>query len=338
MLKLQPRNSVERWKKTVNQLTLEDLREYWEFHNRTEGKSEKTIAWYNEVLRKLERFLERERRSTFIKDIGEPEVRAFIHFLQNKIKWSDDEGRPTRGLQKLSTEGIQNRVRALKAFFNWLQQENYTEGYQLAGLKNFRVQKKIVETLSDDEIARVLASFDIKSQAGARNYAIISLMLDSGLRFSEVTTLKTADVDIEGGTLKVLGKGNKERIVPFGASTQKALWRLNAHFRSHAIDDEFFFLTDEGYGFSADGFKSLFRRIAQKSGVHRLHPHLCRHTFATRYLMSGGDLFSLQQILGHTSLEMVRRYVQLASQHVVVQHRKFSPMDRVMATARRKTA
>jgi hypothetical protein len=73
----------------------------------------------------------------------------------------------------------------------------------------------------------------------------------------------------------------------------------------------------------------IFARLAQRSGVKRLHVHLCRHTFATNYLINGGDVFSLQQILGHTSLEMVRRYVTLASSQVRVQHRKFSPMDRM---------
>jgi integrase/recombinase XerC/integrase/recombinase XerD len=73
----------------------------------------------------------------------------------------------------------------------------------------------------------------------------------------------------------------------------------------------------------------IFSRLARKSGIRRFHAHLCRHTFATNYLLNGGDVFSLQQILGHTSLEMVRRYVTLASSQVRVQHRKFSPMDRM---------
>jgi len=80
---------------------------------------------------------------------------------------------------------------------------------------------------------------------------------------------------------------------------------------------------------SDSALRSLFKRLAKASGVTRLHPYLCRHTFATRYLLNGGDVFSLQQILGHTTLEMVRRYVSLASAPVAVQHRKFSPMDRI---------
>lgn len=336
MLKLRARNSAEKWKKTVSRLTLEDLKEYWEFHNRTEGKSEKTIKWYNDVLRLLEGFLETEGLSTFIDDVGEPEVRAFIHHLQNKTKWVRRNGRAVT--ERLSSEGVQNRLRALKAFFNWLHQQGYTEEHRLAGMKNIRVQKKVVEVLTDEEIGKILATCDVREHRGARTHAIVTLMLDTGLRFSEVITLEEAQVDIDNGCLKVLGKGNKERMVPFGSASQKTLWRYHKLFRPEPIDTDSFFLTEEGYQFTQDGFKSLFRRLAQRSGTPRLHAHLLRHTFATKYLMAGGDIFSLQQILGHTSLEMVRRYVTLASQHVVVQHRKFSPMDRVVASSRRRSA
>lgn len=89
------------------------------------------------------------------------------------------------------------------------------------------------------------------------------------------------------------------------------------------------FLTMDGKSVTVNGVKLLFRRLAKKSGVRRLHVHLCRHTFATNYLINGGDVFSLQQILGHSTLEMVRHYVTLASSQVTVQHRKFSPMDRL---------
>ncbi len=75
--------------------------------------------------------------------------------------------------------------------------------------------------------------------------------------------------------------------------------------------------------------KLIFSRLAKKSGVARLHAHLCRHTFATRFLINGGDVFTLQQILGHSTLEMVRHYVNLAANHVAIQHQKFSPLDRL---------
>jgi integrase/recombinase XerC/integrase/recombinase XerD len=325
MVKVVTSRTASRWRQSVDQLTLRDLIGYYEFHNRTEGKSPKTISWYKQSLDLFERFLVRSGISRQIADIGEPEVRAFIAHLQNKVKWSENGGPGP----KLSAEGIQNRVRALKAFFAWLHREGYTESNRLLHLKNFKAPRKMVEVLSEDEIDQMLSSLDQRTPWGARDYAIVMLMLDSGLRMSEVTGLKSAEVDVDAGHLKVLGKGGKERIVPFGATTQKALWRYTHHFKPEAVTTDRFFLTLDGRSMTGGGLRSLFKRLAERSGVTRLHPHLCRHTFATRYLMNGGDVFSLQQILGHSTLEMVRRYVSLASAHVAVQHRKFSPMDRL---------
>jgi site-specific recombinase XerD len=128
-----------------------------------------------------------------------------------------------------------------------------------------------------------------------------------------------------------MGKGSKERIVPIGGVAEKALQRYVFHFRPDSlhIDEDNLFLTLEGKPLSGNAVRLVFTRLAKRSEVKRFHAHLCRHTFATNYLINGGDVFSLQQILGHSSLEMVRRYVTLASSQVRVQHRKFSPMDRM---------
>ena len=101
------------------------------------------------------------------------------------------------------------------------------------------------------------------------------------------------------------------------------------HFRPEPLSIDGVFLNLDGRPMTDTGLKLIFRRLAVNSGVDRLHIHLFGHTFAVNYLMNGGDVFTLQQILGHTTLEMVRRYVNLANAHVMVQHKKFSPVDRM---------
>jgi site-specific recombinase XerD len=134
---------------------------------------------------------------------------------------------------------------------------------------------------------------------------------------------------VEDSYVKVMGKGQKERIVPFGSSAQKALMKYIFHFRPEPLREDRVFLNLDGGPMTETGLKLLFRRLAESSGVKRLHAHLLRHTFAVNYLMNGGDVFTLQQILGHTTLEMVRRYVNLANAHVMTQHKRFSPVDRM---------
>jgi integrase/recombinase XerC/integrase/recombinase XerD len=316
-------------------IELQVLAKHFELYNRTEGKSSKTIDWYNLALKQFHCFLLESERVTQLGALGEPEIREFILYLQNRTRWHNNPN--VKGRRKLASTSIQTYIRALRAFFNWLYQQGYTPENRLVNLKPPKATTKIVDILKGDEISRIFRCLDRDTAAGERNYAMLLLLLDSGLRLSEMINLKLDDVNIEGGYLKVLGKGNKERIVPFGASVQKSLMRYLLHFKPIPFNPTFqnVFLTLDGRQFSKNGVKMTFQRIAEKSGVKRLHPHLCRHTFATNYLINGGDVFSLQQILGHTSLEMVRHYVNLASSHVTVQHRKYSPMDRInVANAR----
>ena len=159
--------------------------------------------------------------------------------------------------------------------------------------------------------------------------ATFLLFLDSGLRFTELRTIDMKDLHLEDGYVKVMGKGQKDRIVPFGNSAQKSLMKYIFHFRPEPLVTDTVFLNLDGRPMTDTGLKLIYRRLALNSGVSRMHPHLLRHTFAVNYLMNGGDVFTLQQILGHTTLEMVRRYVNIASAHVMIQHKQFSPVDRM---------
>jgi site-specific recombinase XerD len=327
-----------RWEEVdKDSIELSLLARHFELYNRTEGKSPKTIDWYNLALRQFQRFLVESEKSHRLDGLGEAEVREFILYLQQRRRWQDNP-HVLNNRGKLAAISIQTYIRALRAFFNWLYNEGYTDENRLAKLKPPKAPTKVVEILSQEEIGKILSSIDTNTASGARNYAVILLFLDSGLRCSELRNAGLKDVNLEGGYLKVMGKGGKERIVPFGVLVQKALLRYSLHFRPEPFNliVQNFFLTLDGRPLTKNSVKMLFQRLAKRTGVKRLHPHLCRHTFATNYLVNGGDVFSLQQILGHTTLEMVRRYVTLASAHVTVQHRRFSPMDR-FSLARRST-
>jgi integrase/recombinase XerC/integrase/recombinase XerD len=311
-------------------IPLERLAQHFEAFNRSEGKSLRTVEWYCRVIAYLVKYLRQEGRSTLLADVNILIVRDFILYLQNKTRWSGHPNMPSPS-GKLAPISIQNYVRGLRAFFNWLHREGYTEDHILADLRPPRVPQKLVEVVTEDEIRRILSCLDSDTASGCRDRAIIITALDTGLRLSELTNLKMVDSHLDQGYLKIMGKGSKERIVPIGGVSQKVLQRYVFHFRSEPLrpDEDNLFLTLEGRPMSGNAVRLIFSRLAQKSGVKRLHAHLCRHTFATNYLINGGDVFSLQQILGHSSLEMVRRYVTLASAQVRVQHRKFSPMDRM---------
>lgn len=311
-------------------IPLEKLARHYEAYNRSEGKSPRTIEWYSRVIAYLARYLKQEGYSAQLSDIDMPIVREFILHLQTKTRWTNHPYMPHPN-GNLAAISVQTYIRGLRAFFNWLQREGYTEENLLADLKPPKAPYKLVEVLREDEIQKILSCLDPNTSSGCRDTAILITMLDTGLRLSEIANLKTAHSHIDLGYVKIMGKGSKERIVPIGGVAEKVLQRYVFHFRPEPLcgDEDNLFLTLEGRPLSGNAVRLIFSRLAQKSGVKRFHAHLCRHTFATNYLINGGDVFSLQQILGHTSLEMVRRYVTLASSQVRVQHRKFSPIDRM---------
>ena len=320
-----------RWQELEkSDIPLNKLALHYEAYNRSEGKSQATVFWYSRVLTYFSEYLDKNNLPSTLGTLDLHTVREFILYLQTKRKWDGHPYVPSTG-DNLAAISVQTYVRALKAFFSWLHREGYTEHNILADLRPPKAPQRLVKVLGDEEIRRILASLDRDTATGCRNTAMMITLLDTGLRLSELTNLKMADAHIDEGYLKVMGKGSKERIAPIGGLAQKVLLRYIHHFRPQPLNiaEDTLFLTLEGRQVTGNTVKEIIERISKKSGVSRLHSHLCRHTFATNYLINGGDVFSLQQILGHSSLEMVRRYVTLASSQVRVQHRKFSPMDRM---------
>lgn len=131
--------------------------------------------------------------------------------------------------------------------------------------------------------------------------------------------------------IKVMGKGAKERLVPMGKFVQMTLWNYINKVRPKpaSADCDSLFLSPCGKPITVNTVKLFFTGLAKTSGVERLHAHLCRHTFAIQYLLNGGDIFSLREILGHTTLEMVNHYLHFTSSQITEQHHKYSPMDKL---------
>ena len=229
-----------------------------------------------------------------------------------------------------STHTVANRVRALKAFFAWLGKKRYTEGDLLRELKMPKTMDQVIEPLNEEYIKKMFSGIDANTVLGARNSALVSLMLDTGLRLSEAAYLEESDVHLEDRYVKVLGKGGKERIVAFGVACQRAMLHYAHHFRVEPSHNgvSSFFLTIDGYPLSPEAIKSYFKRLSKAVGIPRLHPHLLRHTYATSFLLNGGDVFLLKQNLGHSTLIMVQNYLHIASTRAAIRSQEFSPLDR----------
>jgi site-specific recombinase XerD len=156
-------------------------------------------------------------------------------------------------------------------------------------------------------------------------------MLDTGLRVSEIANIFLFDLNLNDGYMKIMGKGAKERFVPIAKYVQSVLSHYINNVRPDPIHsgNNSLFLSRSGKPVTVNVVKLFFSRLAKRSGTQRLHAHLCRHTFAISYLMNGGDIFSLRNILGHSTLDMVNHYLHFTNAQITAQHRIYSPVDRL---------
>jgi integrase/recombinase XerC/integrase/recombinase XerD len=225
---------------------------------------------------------------------------------------------------------VATHYRILRTFFNWLVAEEELSRSPLHNVAPPVDRPDQIQPFNADQIRALLDAAE-KSTVSKRNVALLSLLLDTGLRATEICTLRYGDVDVTARSVEVLGKGNKRRKTFYGANTARALWRyIKAKPRNDA--DPLFQCQrgkGVGQGLTIAGLHQMIAQLGRDAGIRgiRCSPHTCRHTFAIMFLRAGGNEFTLQEILGHTSLTMTRRYVHLAEADVAAQSRRFSPMD-----------
>ena len=276
------------------------------------GNSPKTQKHYFRCLGLFERF--QSPKNPDISAVSVSDCKAYYIHLSNR---------------NVSSVTVQTYIRALRAFLSWC----YLEGYISENIpKKFRLpkaQKKKIDILTDSEVEQLFRCLSGRDFISIRNYCIVALMIDSGLRLNEVVTIRRDKIHIAEGYAIVNGKGNKERFVPLGLNSKRALLRYCAIVPNKEKETPLF-VKDTLIPIKESTVKQLFRKLKSRSGIPRLHPHLLRHTFATRYIERGGHIYSLHSILGHTSLEMVKKYVHLIPSKTVVNFAVLSPLDNAL--------
>ena len=279
-----------------NGLDIANLIEGFRLSCQTEGKSPKTIEWYICFLNRFRQFLQSREMPTHVQQVDKSHIKAFILYLQT-------EARVPHADVPLSGATVQGYVRTLKAFFSWLEKEDYVSANPMTKIPVPKAASTVINTFADEQIARLAEACHRSNGQGTRDLCILLLMLDCGLRVSEVVSIELKDINLSEGCIKITrAKGGKERMVP----------RL--------------FLSDKGLPLTRNGIQQMIRRMGRKAGITgvRCSPHTLRHSFAKHYLLNGGDIFSLAS---------VRIYLNLFAADVKKQHQRFSPVDNLAQTS-----
>lgn len=308
--------------------------EGFQIHMAAEGLSPNTQADYNRSLRRLVAWY--GEADPIVDDIDDEAIAQFMASLDVPASPAGIAPRPARPIGKKQRRNIHT---GLSAFWTWAVKVKIATRHVMRLVDRPRPEKPAIIPYSQDDIKALLAvcersrryarpgkrECDHRRPTGVRDQAIILLLLDTGLRASELCSLTIRQVDLKRRRVIVYGKGDKQRMIPFSPVTAEALWQFASEERTGALANEPFFTGSRG-ALTRSGLLQLLQSLGERAGVDDVFVHRFRHTFAVSFLRNNGDPYSLQDLLGHESMETVRRYVHLARADLVAAHQKASPV------------
>jgi integrase/recombinase XerD len=313
-----------------NATLIDSLIQFEIFCGAAESRSSKSIDLTVLVLKKLKTYLEANKLSIDAKYVGPNEIRDFILYLRGCHRYVGHRFTPHQE-KPLSPQTINCYYRALRAAWNRWVSDELVEQSPFHRLKAPKFPKKVIPCFTKTQIGDLLAAIDVSTSEGYRDYTLLVLLLDTGCRLSEVTNLRPGDIDMTRRCIKVMGKGSRERIVPIGTKVLKLLWKyIHKHRPEPPLPSyDRVFLTRYGMPLTKNRVESRMKNYGRKAGITgvRCSPHTLRHTACLFWIRNGGDIFSLQQITGHSSLDVLRGYVNLAQSDVSEVHKRCSPVD-----------
>jgi len=221
--------------------------------------------------------------------------------------------------------------RGLRAFFRWLQDIGLRKDNPMDRVTPPRPESPLPKTVTEEHFAAAMRHLDSSTPSGIRWAAIFTLLFDTGARANEILSLRVGDVDLRNRLLRIRGKGNKERIVPFGrtAATLLAKHLSLLAAKMKLTDEDYLFPTSNKTKIAVRNLHRQWKILQQRAGLPPLPVHGLRHGFARAWLLAGGDAFSLQLILGHSRPETTQKYVTLWASDLQRKHALHSPVDRL---------
>lgn len=307
----------------------------WIADGRAQGWTAATLKDREHTLDRFMWWLENEEATTLTFDALTPNrIRLFLTYVREANPAGRFGSIRPSAKREARPATVHAYFRILRAFFNFLSEEGLLTTDPLKNVKAPRVPNDQIQPLSATQLQQLLDAAR-RSRAPHRNVAVIMVLVDTGMRVSELAALTVGDADRGTGELVVTGKGNKKRRIYMGVTARRTVWRYLEAERRDAHPDEPLFASvgghQQGTALCHTGLHEIVAKAGKEAGIEdvRCSPHTLRHTFAINFLRGGGDLFELQQLMGHTDLTVLRRYVALAEADLAKAHRAASPADRL---------
>lgn len=248
-----------------------------------------------------------------------------LSHLQDFLKWINELGMSARSQARI--------ISGLRTFFKYLLLENIIHANPAELLESPRLGRDLPDTLNVSEIQKLFDAIDLSSTEGERNKTMLEFLYGCGLRVSEMTNLKISDVRFNDGFISVIGKGNKQRLVPVGKGALKQmqtyLHLVRSHIKIQKGHEDFIFLNGRGKKISRVMVFYIIKNLAEKAGIRKtISPHTFRHSFATHLIEGGADLRAVQEMLGHASITTTEIYTHLDRDYLRSNILQFHPRSK----------
>lgn len=281
---------------------------------RAKNLSKRTVQFYEENLLRMQKTFEIQNLDFNVLTMTNRDIKH--HYVGHMLA------------KGLASNTVNGRVKTCKAFFKFLYEEGLITTNLADELKLIKAEKKMIQTFTKEQVLALLNQPNRHSFTGFRDYTMMMVMLETGMRIGELLNLKLGDLFIKEMEIRITrGKGGKARRVPI----QKTCIKILKQYLEERgeVETDWLFVNIEGTAIHMRTVQENIQEYGKFAGVSgvRVSPHTFRHTMAKFYILNGGDVFTLQQILGHSTLDMVRYYVELFSKDIREQHQKYSPVE-----------
>lgn len=299
----------------------------------------KTIGSYEQTLRLFTQYLKEKYKVKSAGDTKELHIREYIKYLQERGKYTVVSNQNTKLInfpenrddygKKIGISTINNYIRNIKVFFNYLYDNRYISQNPVARIKEIKNSRKVVGFIDDINFNKLLKCFDLSKFHEYRDYIISQLIFDTGMRLGETLLIKESDIDFTKRTIFLPAentKGKKDRYVFFSQEMLKQLRRW-LQYKDRYRQSEYVFCTNKGKPLQVSNYETNFKKYGERIGLKEIHPHMLRNNFAKRFLMQGGDIYTLSRILGHSSVKVTEEaYLDLDENDLRQNYQRYSPL------------
>lgn len=233
---------------------------------------------------------------------------------------------------RFQSASVRRKLSTLRSFYHFLVEENHLESHPFLEVKPPRRKKQLPDFIYPEEIETIFETIDISSEKGLRDFLLLELLYSTGIRVGELTQIKLKDIDLDVRTIRVHGKGNKDRYVPLGEMLSETLRDYLLRTRPNLIkhkDHKHLMVNLRGDALTTRGVRHILNQIILNAGIHQhITPHTLRHTFASHLLSRGADLRSVQEMLGHAHISSTQIYTEISKEDLKEKYLKAHPRAR----------